>query len=148
MTIEPLRTSASPATAADLLLAYLANVGDPAIASALFAHDAVLEFPYLPAVRMPWRHDGREAIRQLLVGVMATFDDFTFHNIVVYPSSQPTEAFAEYEVHARTKTGVPYHQHYAARIVAHDHHITHLREFMNMVPVIRAFFPDQLPAFP
>jgi ketosteroid isomerase-like protein len=147
MNVEPQRTSTPPATAADLLLAYLASVGDPATASALFAHDAVLEFPYLSTVRMPSRHDGREAIRQLLIGVIATFDDFTFHNVVVYPSSQPSEAFAEYEVHARTKTGVPYHQHYAARIVARDHHITHLREFMNMVPVIRAFFPDQLPAF-
>lgn len=32
MTVEPLRGGAPPATAADLLCAYLANVSDPAIA--------------------------------------------------------------------------------------------------------------------
>ncbi len=48
-----------------LLLEFLAAVTHSKDAAALFAEDGALELPFLHSLGIPWRHRGRQAIREL-----------------------------------------------------------------------------------
>src|SRR5260221_7509295 len=48
-----------------LLLEFLAAVTHGENAAALFAADGAVELPFLHSLGIPWRHHGRQAIREL-----------------------------------------------------------------------------------
>jgi len=61
-----------------LLLEFLAAVTHGQDAAALFAEDGALELPFLHSVGIPWRHRGRQAIRELQDNLAGLYLDFAF----------------------------------------------------------------------
>ena len=61
-----------------LLLEFLAAVTHGQDAGALFAEDGALELPFLHSVGIPWRHRGRQAIRELQDSLPGLYLDLAF----------------------------------------------------------------------
>src|SRR5260370_28409990 len=61
-----------------LLLEFLAAVTNGQDAGALFAEDGALELPFLHSVGIPWRHQGRQAIRELQDSLAGLYLDLAF----------------------------------------------------------------------
>jgi ketosteroid isomerase-like protein len=134
--------------AIDLLGAYLASVGDPDKASALFAEDGAIELPYLASLGIPFRTEGRAAIQEFLNSLLANVPDFAFKNIRCHIVT-PDQVFAEYDVEARVKsTGRIYKQSYAGRLVAENGKIKLLRESLDTIPAAQAMLPNGLTDLP
>jgi len=80
-----------------LLLEFLAAVTHGQDAGALFAEDGALELPFLHSVGIPWRHRGRQAIRELQNSLAGLYLDLAFKpedtHVLIDTSDQ---VFAEY----------------------------------------------------
>src|ERR1700739_3847911 len=83
-----------------LLLEFLGAVTRGHDAAALFAEDGALELPFLHSLGIPWRHRGRQAIRELQDQLAGLYLDFAFkpedtHVLI----DTPGQVFAEYLAH-------------------------------------------------
>jgi ketosteroid isomerase-like protein len=126
-------------TASELLLAYLNNVKNAKVASALFAADGAIELPYLTTLGFPWRAEGPEEIRQLLELNTGPVTDFTFHDIKIL-IDLPDQVFGEWEVTSTVRSsGKPFHQLYTGRLVAEAGKIKLLRETLDTLARERSF---------
>jgi uncharacterized protein len=65
-------------TAKTLPLEFLAAVTRGQNAAALFAEDGAVELPFLHSMGIPWRHQGRQAIRELQYSLAGLYLDFAF----------------------------------------------------------------------
>ena len=87
-----------------LLLGFLAAVTNGEDAGALFADDGAVELPFLYSVGIPWRHEGRQAIRELQAFLGELYDGFGFppEDTTVLIDT-PEQVFAEYMAHRRRR---------------------------------------------
>src|SRR5260370_33643292 len=80
-----------------LLLEFLAVVTRGQDAAALFAEDGAVELPFLHSLGIPWRHRGRQAIRELQNSLGGVYREFCFPpedtHVLIYT---PDKVFAEY----------------------------------------------------
>jgi ketosteroid isomerase-like protein len=133
-----------------LLFEFLAAVTHSQDAAALFAEDGALELPFLHSVGIPWRHRGRQAIRELQVSLAGLYEDFGFppedtHVLI----DTPEQVFAEYMAHTTAKaTGRTVHHLFAARLVAENGQIKLLRESLNPVAAAQALLPGGVKDLP
>src|SRR6202011_1700376 len=116
-----------------LLLEFLAAVTHGQDAAALFAEDGAVELPFLHSVAIPWRHRGRQVIRDLQVQLAGFYLDFAFkpeetHVLI----DTPEQVFAEYMAHPTvTAPGRALHHLFTARLVAENGQIKLVRESLN-----------------
>ena len=133
-----------------LLLEFLAAVTHGEDAAALFAEDGVLELPFLHSVGIPWRHRGRQAIRELQDSLAGIYLDLAFkpedtHVLI----DTPEQVFAEYMAHTTAKaTGRTLHHMFAARLVAENGLIKLVRESLNVVAAAQALLPGGVKDLP
>ncbi|MEH0937640.1 nuclear transport factor 2 family protein [Micromonospora psammae] len=133
--------------ARELLLAYTGNVSDPDAAAELFAEDGAIELPYLESLGGGWRFEGREGVRQLLVGLLQTVPTFGFDEVKILIET-PYQVFGEWSVERTTATGRPFSQLYMGRLVAENGKIKLLRESLDQVRAARAMFPNGVADIP
>src|SRR5246500_4807418 len=144
------RKASTMKDAKTLLLEFLAAVTHGQDAAALFAEDGALELPFLHSVGIPWRHQGRQAIRELQVSLSGIYLDFAFmpedtHVLI----DTPEQVFAEYKAHTTAKaTGRTLHHLFAARLVAENGLIKLVRESLNMVAAAQALLPGGVKDLP
>src|SRR6266849_9206389 len=133
-----------------LLLEFLAAVTHGQDAGALFAEDGALELPFLHSVGIPWRHRGRQAIRELQNSLAGIYLDLAFkpedtHVLI----DTPEQVFAEYMAHTTAKaTGRTLHHMFAARLVAENGLIKLVRESLNVVAAAQALLPGGVKDLP
>ncbi len=133
-----------------LLLEFLAAVTHGQDAGALFAEDGALELPFLHSVGIPWRHRGRQAIRELQNSLAGLYLDLAFkpedtHVLI----DTPEQVFAEYMAHTTAKaTGRTLHHMFAARLVAENGLIKLVRESLNVVAAAQALLPGGVKDLP
>src|SRR5580693_5145454 len=133
-----------------LLLEFLAAVTHGQDAGALFAEDGALELPFLHSVGIPWRHRGRQAIRELQNSLAGLYLDLAFkpedtHVLI----DTPDQVFAEYMAHTTAKaTGRTLHHMFAARLVVENGLIKLVRESLNVVAAAQALLPGGVKDLP
>jgi len=126
-----------------LLLEFLAAVTHGQDAAALFAEDGTVELPFLYSVGIPWRHRGRQAIRDLQAQLAGFYLDFAFkpeetHVLI----DTPEQVFAEYMAHPTVRaTGRTLHHLFTARVVAQNGQIKLVRESLNPFAAAQALLP-------
>lgn len=126
-------------SASELLMAYVDNIQDAGIASALFAEHGAIELPYLATLGFPSRAEGPEEIRKFLENIQTVFADFRFRNVKILINT-PDQVFGEYEVTTTVKiTGKDIHQIYMGRLAAENGKIILLREALDTAAAARAF---------
>ena len=122
-----------------LLLGLLAVIPNGEKASSFFADDGVLELPFLHAVGIPTRYEGRVKIREFYKLVRTLYPDFAFKPRDTRILDTPEQVFAEYTTHTTTAgTGRLVHHLFAGRLVAKDGKIKLLRESLNVVAAAQA----------
>jgi uncharacterized protein len=115
---------------------------------ALFAPDAVLEFPYAPP-GVPRRVTGRDALFAHMSHFPETFDvefvDLLFHDTV-----DPSLVIAEFRSTGTARpTGKPYEQTCISVVRTDDDAlITHYLDYWNPLVAIEALTPDDVPSDP
>jgi hypothetical protein len=126
-----------------LLLEFLAAVTHGQDAAALFADDGALELPFLYSVGIPWRHQGRQAIRELQASLAELYLGFGFPPEETYVLiDTPEQVFAEYTAHPTVAaTGRTLHHLFAGRLVAENGLIKLLRESLNPFTAAQAILP-------
>ena len=127
-----------------LLLDYLASIGDPERAAALFAKDAVFELPFLRSLGVEPRYKGRGEITALLHQLLQLYPNFAFapKDIRVLIDT-PEKTFAEYVAHARAaSTGRTVHHLFTGYLVAQKGEIKLLRETFNPLAMAQAQLPN------
>src|SRR5882757_9556371 len=133
-----------------LLIEFLAAVTGGQNAAALFAEDGAVELPFLHSLGIPWRHRGRQAIRELQNSLGALYLDFGFppedtHVLI----DTPEQVFAEYMAHPKARaTGRTVRHQFAGRLVAENGQIKLLRESLNPVAVAQALLPGGVKDLP
>src|SRR5260370_8569615 len=126
-----------------LLLEFLAAVTHGEDAGALSAEDGALELPFLHSVGIPWRHRGRQAIRELQNSLAGLYLDLAFkpedtHVLI----DTPDQVFAEYMAHPTAKaTGRTLHHMFAARLVAENGLTNLVRDPLTVAPPAHALLP-------
>ena len=133
-----------------LLLEFLAAVTHGQDAAAQFAEDGALELPFLHSVGIPWRHRGRQAIRELQDSLAGLYLNLAFRpedtHVLI---DTPEQVFAEYMAHTTAKaTGRTLHHMFAARLVAENGLIKLLRESLNPFAVGQALLPGGVKDLP
>ena len=133
-----------------LLLDFLAAVTNGEDAGALFAEDGAVELPFLYSVGVPWRHEGRQAIRELQDSLARLYLDFAFMPEDTHvPIDTPEQVFAEYMAHpTAAATGRTVHHLFTGRLVAENGQIKLLRESLNPVAVAQALLPGGVKDLP
>ena len=126
-----------------LLLEFLAAVTHGQDAAALFAEDGAVELPFLHSLGIPWRHRGRQAIRELQDSLARLYLDFAFEpeetHVLI---DTPEQVFAEYMAHPTVAaTGRTVHHLFTGRLVAENGQIKLLRESLNPFAVGQALLP-------
>ncbi len=112
---------------------------------ALFADDAVFEFPYAPALGLPPRHEGRAQIRGLLALIRARIPPTAVGQVTIHDMKAANELFIEYHSEGRiAESGQAYHQDYATFFAVEDGRIKVVREYFNAIASARAILPDGL----
>ena len=133
-----------------LLLEFLAAVTHGENAATLFAEDGAVELPFLHSLGIPWRHQGRQAIRELQDQLAGLYVDIGFlpeDTIVLIDT--PDQVFAEYMAHTTARaTGRTLHHMFAARLVVENGQIKLLRESLNTVAVGHALLPGGVKGLP
>src|SRR5580704_17155507 len=126
-----------------LLLEFLAAVTHGQDAAALFAEDGALELPFLYSVGIPWRHQGRQAIRELQASLAELYLGFGFPPEETYVLiDTPEQVLAEYTAHPTVAaTGRTLHHLFAGRLVAENGLIKLLRESLNPFTAAQAILP-------
>src|ERR1700719_2735228 len=144
------RKASTMKDAKTLLLEFLAAVTHGQDAGALFAEDGALELPFLHSVGIPWRHRGRQAIRELQNSLAGLYLDLAFkpedtHVLI----DTPDQVFAEYMAHTTAKaTGRTLHHMFAARLVVENGLIKLVRESLNVVAAAQALLPGGVKDLP
>jgi uncharacterized protein len=133
-----------------LLLELLAVIPNGDRVAALFADDGVAELPFLHALGMPTRHQGRTRIRDFYNQVGSLYADFRFKpedtKVLIVT---PDQVFAEYMTHAKAAgTGRGIHHLFAGRLVAERGQIKLLRESLNVVAAVQALNPKGAAGLP
>ncbi|WP_439663821.1 nuclear transport factor 2 family protein [Lentzea sp. HUAS TT2] len=133
------RTAAQHAVAEHLRLTAAGRIDDWV---ALFAPDAVLEFPYAPA-GVPGRVVGREALVAHMAGFPETFD-VEFVDLVFHHTVDPKLAIAEFRsTGTALPTGKPYEQTCISVVRTDDDGlITRYLDYWNPLVAIEALTPD------
>ena len=133
-----------------LLLEFLAAVTHGQDAAALFAEDGALELPFLHSLGIPWRHRGRQAIRELqdqLAGLYVDIGVLPEDTLVLIDT--PEQVFAEYMAHPTARaTGRTVHHLFTGRLVAENGQVKLLRESLNPVAVAQALLPGGVKDLP
>ncbi|KYG07453.1 phenazine biosynthesis protein [Sorangium cellulosum] len=107
---------------------------------ALFADDAIVEFPYATALGVPGRFEGKAAIRRHFQGTIERFRDLSLRDVRRYPTTDPDVALAE--VHGSAiilPGGKRYEQDYVMVVATRDGKVVRYREYWNPAPVAEAF---------
>ncbi|WP_404369575.1 nuclear transport factor 2 family protein [Corallococcus coralloides] len=108
---------------------------------ALFADDAVVEFPYAPSLGRPSRLEGIEAIRAYFAPITKHFQGLTFTDVRRYPGVDSTTGWLEVHGAATLHPGnIPYEQDYVMRVQVRDGRIVHYREYWNPLAAPRGTF--------
>ena len=122
-----------PTSALEALDAHLALVArdlEPWLA--LFADDAVVEFPYARGTSLPARLQGKDAIRAYFAHAPEVFLNFAFPEVRRYATSNPDVAIAEAHGTATiATTSRPYEQDYVLFVECKDGLIVRYREYWN-----------------
>ena len=126
-----------------LLLEFLAAVTHGKDAAALFAEDGTVELPFLYSVGIAWRHEGRQAIRELQAFLAELYVDFGFQpEDTAVLIDTPEQAFAEYMAKPTVRaTGRTIHHLFAARVVAENGLIKLVRESLNPFAAAQGILP-------
>ncbi|MEV7871095.1 nuclear transport factor 2 family protein [Streptomyces sp. NPDC088124] len=112
--------------ATDHLLAH-----DMAAFAALYADDAVMEFPFAPPGR-PQRLDGRAAVEAYLDGYTDLLDIQRIHDVTVHETTNPEVIVAELAISGRiVATDAPYTARYVAVLTIVDGLIRHYRDYWS-----------------
>jgi len=133
-----------------LLLEFLAAVTHGQDAAALFAEDGTVELPFLYSVGIPWRHRGRQAIRDLQAQLAGFYLDFAVkpeetHVLI----DTPEQVFAEYMAHPTVRaTGRRLHHLFTARVLAQNGQIKLVRESLNPFAAAQALLPGGVKDLP
>jgi uncharacterized protein len=107
---------------------------------ALFAEDAVVEFPYAPALGRPSRLDGKAAIDAYFRPYSREVLQLTFSDVRLYPTTDPSIALGEAHASARiASTGRDYEQDYVVILATKNGLISRYREYWNVLPASAAF---------
>ncbi|MEM9458383.1 MAG: nuclear transport factor 2 family protein [Myxococcota bacterium] len=107
---------------------------------ALFADDAVIEFPYAASLGTAARLDGKDAIRAYFGGSVPTMEDLAFSNVRRYPAGDPDVAWLEVHGAARIpSTGRRYEQDYVMFGRAREGQLVLYREYWDPWVAARAF---------
>ncbi|NOK11392.1 nuclear transport factor 2 family protein [Corallococcus exercitus] len=108
---------------------------------ALFADDAVVEFPYAPSLGGPARLEGISAIRAYFAPITKHFQGLTFTNARRYPGADGQTGWLEVHGTATLQPGnIPYAQDYVMRMQVRDGRIAHYREYWNPLAAPRGTF--------
>jgi hypothetical protein len=126
-----------------LLKEFLGNIRDPEKASALFAEDGAFEMPFFVSLGLPTRFEGPQGVKGLITTVLEYYPDFEFKDEdITILIDTPNQVFAEYAVHATAAaTGRLGHHLFMGRLVAHNGHITLIREGLNTIAAASALLP-------
>lgn len=140
-------------TAREIFKQFTESLQNPYVSTetclALFADDAVFEFPYAPTLGLPARHEGKEQIRALLELIRSAIPPYLVSNVVLHDLKSDAELFVEYHSDGKVgATGKAYAQDYASFLVVEDGKIKVLREYFNAINSARAFFPNGLDGVP
>ena len=130
-----------------LLLELLAVIPNGDKVAHLFAE---VELPFLYAVGMPARYQGRTQIKDFDDQVGGLYADFGFKpedtKVLIVT---PDQVFAEYMTHAKAAgTGRRIHHLFAGRLVAERGQIKLLRESLNVVAAVQALNPKGAAGLP
>jgi SnoaL-like protein len=142
---ETKRTALVTGDAKTLLLDFLAVIPDGDKSAAFFAEDGVMELPFLHALGVPSRHQGRAAIKEFYNYVGGTlYPDFKIKpedtKVLI---NTPDRVFAEYMVHARAaSTGRLVHLLFTGLLVAQKGKIKLFRQSINTVANAQALNPN------
>lgn len=99
---------------------------------ALFADDAVVEFPYAKGRNVPERFDGKPAIATYYREVIKLFSDLRFRDIRIIAGADPELAVAEAHGTAfLPHAGKTYEQDYVMVLRVKDGKAIHYREYWN-----------------
>lgn len=105
--------------------------GDMAEFVALFADDAVMEFPFAPPDR-PSRLSGRAAVREYLSGYPDLVDVREIKDLVLHQTTDPGVIVAEFAAAGVVvATGRQYELRYVAVLTVRDGLITRYRDYWN-----------------
>ncbi|CAM2159116.1 Nuclear transport factor 2 family protein (plasmid) [Pararobbsia alpina] len=140
-------------TARELFQQFTESLQNPYVATewclALFADDAVFEFPYAPTLGLPARYEGKEQIGALLEMIRTAIPPYLVSHVVLHDMKSEAELFVEYRSDARVaQTGARYSQDYASYLVAENGKIKVLREYFNAISSARAILPGGLESVP
>jgi uncharacterized protein len=127
-----------------LLLEYLAAIGDPERAAALFADDGAFELPFLRSLGVAPRYTGRREIAAFLHKLHQLYPNFAFAAGDIHVLIEtPEKTFAEYVAHARAAaTGRTVHTLFTGYLVAEAGEIKLLRETFNPLAMAQAQLPN------
>jgi ketosteroid isomerase-like protein len=130
-----------PTNALEALDAHLALVArdlEPWLA--LFADDAVIEFPYAAGMGVPARLQGKDAIRSYFARATQVFQNFSFRDVRRHATPDPNLAIAEAHGSATiATTSRPYEQDYVFFVECRDGLIVRYREYWNPVAAHESF---------
>jgi len=106
---------------------------------ALFADDAVVEFPYAGSLGRSTRLEGKAAIDEYFGGASPVFLELAFRDVRVHVSTEPGLVVAEAHGSARiATTGKAYEQDYVMVLEVKEGKIARYREYWNPLPAIDA----------
>lgn len=106
---------------------------------AIWAEDALIEFPYAPA-GLPRRVESKSAIREYFKDFPNIVNFTAFPDLKAYSSHDTERIFLEFRCESVVvSTGLPYNQTYSASIELKDGLVTFYREFWNPTFFVEAF---------
>jgi ketosteroid isomerase-like protein len=134
-------TNTEPRDAAQALDEHLRLIGrDMQRWIELFADEAVVEFPYAPALGVTSRLEGKEAIDRHFRGILESFQDLVFRDVRRYRTTDPDVTIAEAHGSATiTTTGKRYEQDYVWVLKTKRGKIVLYREYWSPVAAREAF---------
>lgn len=110
----------------------------------LLADDAVVEFPYAPALGASSRLEGIEAIRSYFVPITKRFQGLAFTDVRRYPTTDPDVGWMEVHGTATLLPGhVHYEQDYVMRLHLREGRIVRYAEYWNPMAVPSTFVKEQ-----
>ncbi|MEU7615317.1 nuclear transport factor 2 family protein [Micromonospora rifamycinica] len=98
---------------------------------ALFAPDAVLEFPFAPPGQ-PRRVAGQAALHDYLIGYPDLLDVHEIHDVTIHETTDPEVIVVEFtSTGAAVATGQPFELRYIAVLTIRDGQMVHYRDYWN-----------------
>ena len=100
----------------------------------------VIEFPYGESAGNPPRLQGKAEITKTITAFFDRVPGIRFNNPVIYPSADPNEAFATYEVQINVpENGRIYQQKYIGHFRQRGGKLIYLSEYFDPTKTIEAF---------